>query len=123
VLAGTIDFGMFLTIMTRKMKDTDSEEEIREACLVFDKDGTGSISSADLRHVMTNLVEKLTDEEVDEMMRQVDVDGDGQVNIEGSTFLTLISLPTCENAVLFRLHYNRYSCSDCPRLRLRMEWT
>ena len=32
-----------------------------------------------LRHVMTNLGEKLTDEEVDEMIREADVDGDGQV--------------------------------------------
>ena len=37
---------------------------------------------AQLRHVMTNLGEKLTDEEVDEMIREADVDGDGQVNYE-----------------------------------------
>uniref|UniRef100_A0A4W6CC66 EF-hand domain-containing protein n=1 Tax=Lates calcarifer TaxID=8187 RepID=A0A4W6CC66_LATCA len=34
---GTIDFPEFLTMMARKMKDTDSEEEIREAFRVFDK--------------------------------------------------------------------------------------
>ena len=45
--------------MARKMKDTDSEEEIREAFRVFDKDGNGYISAAELRHVMTNLGEKL----------------------------------------------------------------
>jgi Ca2+-binding EF-hand superfamily protein len=32
----------FLTMMARKMKDTDSEEEIREAFKVFDKDGNGA---------------------------------------------------------------------------------
>ena len=37
---GIIDFPEFLTMMARKMKDTDSEEEIREAFRVFDKDGT-----------------------------------------------------------------------------------
>ena len=31
---------------------------------MFDKDGNGFISAAELRHVMTNLGEKLTDEEV-----------------------------------------------------------
>lgn len=67
---GTIDFPEFLTMMARKMKDTDSEEEIREAFRVFDKDGNGFISAAELRHVMTNLGEKLTDEEVDEMIRE-----------------------------------------------------
>ena len=70
-------------MMARKMKDTDSEEEIREAFRVFDKDGNGFISAAELRHVMTNLGEKLTDEEVDEMIREADIDGDGQVNYEG----------------------------------------
>ena len=70
-------------MMARKMKDTDTEEEIREAFRVFDKDGNGFISAAELRHVMTNLGEKLTDEEVDEMIREADIDGDGQVNYEG----------------------------------------
>ncbi|VDD95596.1 unnamed protein product [Enterobius vermicularis] len=102
---GTIDFPEFLTMMARKMKDTDSEEEIREAfrnilfCTqiinspnlskVFDKDGNGFISAAELRHVMTNLGEKLTDEEVDEMIREADIDGDGQVNYE--EFVTMMT--------------------------------
>ena len=34
---GTIDFPEFLTMMARKMRDTDSEEEIKEAFKVFDK--------------------------------------------------------------------------------------
>ena len=57
-------------------------EEIKEAFKVFDKDGNGYISAAELRHIMTNLGEKLTDEEVDEMIREADVDGDGQINYD-----------------------------------------
>ena len=59
------------------MKDTDSEEELREAFKVFDKDGNGFISAAELRHVMTNLGEKLSDAEVDEMIKEADPDSDG----------------------------------------------
>jgi len=98
---GTIDFPEFLTMMARKMKDTDSEEEIREAFRVFDKDGNGFISAAELRHVMTNLGEKLTDEEVDEMIREADIDGDGQVNYEGlySIYLLLFFLSIKVNSI------------------------
>ena len=70
--------------MAKKMRDSDSEDELREAFRVFDKDGNGYISAAELRHVMTNLGEKLTDEEVDEMIREADLDGDGMVNYEGT---------------------------------------
>ena len=68
---GSIDFPEFLTMMARKMRDTDSEEEIKEAFKVFDKDGNGYISAAELRHVMTNLGEKLSEAEVDEMIRDL----------------------------------------------------
>ena len=38
---------------------------------------------------MTNLGDKLTDEEVDEMIREADIDGDGQVNYE--EFVTMMT--------------------------------
>lgn len=76
----------FLTMMARKMKDTDSEEEIREAFKVFDRDNNGFISAAELRHVMTSIGEKLTDDEVDEMIREADQDGDGRIDCTSSQY-------------------------------------
>ncbi|CAM9293234.1 unnamed protein product [Rangifer tarandus platyrhynchus] len=74
------------------MADQLTEEqnaEFKEAFSLFDKDGDGTITTKEsgtvmrsLGHVMTNLGEKLTDEEVDEMIREADIDGDGQVNYE-----------------------------------------
>lgn len=51
---------------------------------VFDKNNDGLISSTELRHVMTNLGERLSDEEVDDMIKEADLDGDGMVNYNGT---------------------------------------
>lgn len=81
--SGTIDFEEFIAMMEKKqMNSMDTEEELRGAFKVFDKDGNGYISATELRHVMTSLGEKLTDEELEEMIREADTDGDGQVNYE-----------------------------------------
>merc|ERR1712051_920481 len=78
----TIDLPEFLSLMARCPRATEGEEELIEAFKVFDRDGNGFISAAEVRHTMTNLGEKLTEEEVDEMVREADVDGDGQINYE-----------------------------------------
>tara|TARA_B100000035_G_C20822037_1_gene474688 strand:- start:227 stop:661 length:435 start_codon:yes stop_codon:yes gene_type:complete len=77
---GFIDFDEFITMICKKSSTSDNE--LKEAFKVFDKDGNGSISASELKHVMNNLGEKLTDEEVDEMIREADVDGDGEINFE-----------------------------------------
>ncbi len=79
---GAIEFSEFLIMIVRKRADTDSEEELREAFKVFDKDGNGYISAAELKHVYTSIGEPMTDSEVEEVIREVDVDGDGQINYE-----------------------------------------
>ena len=50
------------TMIKRMIKGTYSEEEIKEAFSVMDKDGNGFISAAEIRHVITNLGEKRLDE-------------------------------------------------------------
>lgn len=86
---GTIEFNEFLHMMSKKMKETDKEEELKEAFRVFDRNSDGFISAAELRLVMTNLGEKLTDEEVEEMIREADLDGDGLVNYNGNYYLII----------------------------------
>ena len=63
-----------------KKDGSEKAEFIQEAFQVFDKDGNGFISAAELRQAMKNLGEELTEEEVDEMIRESDIDGNGQVN-------------------------------------------
>ncbi|XP_062203319.1 uncharacterized protein LOC133905523 [Phragmites australis] len=91
---GTIEFAEFLGLMARKTaKDGagDADEELREAFKVFDKDQNGYISATELRHVMINLGEKLTDEEVELMIREADLDGDGQVNYDEFVRMMMLS--------------------------------
>lgn len=80
---GTIDFDEFPQMMGKKMKDTDSKEEMISALKVLNRDNTGLIQVRDLRLLMTNLGEKLTDEKEEEMTREADADGDGLINYQG----------------------------------------
>ena len=80
--SGTVKFGEFMTMMSSKVKDADIEHELREAFKVFDKDGNGYVSAEELRHVMTYLGEKLTNEEIDSIISQDLVDKNGQLNYE-----------------------------------------
>eukprot|EP00057_Strongylocentrotus_purpuratus_P031498 XP_784808.2 PREDICTED: neo-calmodulin [Strongylocentrotus purpuratus] len=80
---GKLDFNVFSRIMAHHISQSQVDpEEFRDAFRVFDKDDTGTLSAAELRHVMTSLGEKLTDTEVDEMIREADVGSDGRINYE-----------------------------------------
>ena len=59
-----------------------TDEEIWEAFQAFDLDKNNFVGAAEIRHVLINIGETVTDEEVDEMIRMVDTDGDGQVGFE-----------------------------------------
>jgi len=78
--SGTIDFNDFLTLMTQKMSEKDSKEEILKAFRLFDDDTTGKISFKNLKRVAKELGENLTDEELQEMIDEADRDGDGEIN-------------------------------------------
>ncbi|CAG9311064.1 unnamed protein product [Blepharisma stoltei] len=79
---GIIDFTEFLGLMAKQMKGQDSKGELLEAFKIFDRDGNGLISASELRYAMTNLGEKLTDEEVNDLLKEADLDGDGQINFD-----------------------------------------
>ena len=59
-----------------------TDQEIKEAFEAFDLDHNSFVGAAEIRHVLINIGEQPTDEEVDEMIRMVDNDGDGQVSFE-----------------------------------------
>ncbi|PWN35530.1 putative myosin regulatory light chain cdc4, partial [Meira miltonrushii] len=79
-----IDFQSFLNILHRPngFKPAGTAEEFVRGFQVFDKEGNGFIGAGELRYVLTSLGEKLSDEEVDELMKGVQVGSDGNVNYE-----------------------------------------
>ena len=47
--------------MVKKMQESDTENEIREAYRVFDKERTGCIAVSEMRLILSNLPEKLSE--------------------------------------------------------------
>ena len=78
--SGKIDLPEFLHMMAKRIADTNLEEDVLEAFKVFDKDGNGFITARELKLVMSNLGESLTEQEVEAMIIEVDMDGDGCIN-------------------------------------------
>jgi len=89
--SASIDFAEFLTLLSKATKSGDSEEEVEEAFRVFDKEGNGQVSVAELRHIMTNLGEKLTEEEADAMIQFAEADAQGEVDYKGRNTVAFCS--------------------------------
>lgn len=79
---GQINFEEFLAMMTVKMGQRDSREEMIKAFRLFDDDETGRISFQNLKRVANDLGENLTDEELQEMIDEADREGTGEVSLE-----------------------------------------
>lgn len=68
------------------MVEEDAEamqEELREAFRLYDKEGNGYIKTSDLREILRALDDKLTADELDEMIAEIDTDGSGTVDFDG----------------------------------------
>lgn len=70
----------FLNLMSQTVKETDTEQELINAFRVFDKDNSGTISTDELRNVLRSLGENLTDDELEEMIKLADKNGDGHID-------------------------------------------
>ncbi|XP_060063086.1 calmodulin-beta-like [Ylistrum balloti] len=78
--SGSIEFEEFVEMMMNKIHETELDVELREAFTIFDKNGDGFIGPRELKEVMAMMGERLTEVEVEAMIREADKDGDGKVN-------------------------------------------
>ncbi|CAM9831999.1 unnamed protein product [Laminaria digitata] len=86
---GLINFAEFVTMMRKCKVDTDFDRQIREAFKFFDQDGSGAIDTKELGNIMRQLGAKLSDTEINLLVEEADVDGDGQVDINEASLVML----------------------------------
>ncbi|NWY16438.1 CABP2 protein, partial [Aphelocoma coerulescens] len=88
ITGGKVDFDDFVELMGPKMlaetADMIGIKELRDAFREFDTNGDGQISVPELREAMRKLLgQQLNYQEVDEILKDVDLNGDGLVDFEG----------------------------------------
>ncbi|CCE88523.1 Piso0_002033 [Millerozyma farinosa CBS 7064] len=76
------DFDTYQKIIERPdgFKPLGLPEDYIKGFQVFDKDQTGYIGVGELRYILTSIGEKLSDSEVDELLKGVNVTPDGNVD-------------------------------------------
>ncbi|KAK9238682.1 hypothetical protein V1525DRAFT_85496 [Lipomyces kononenkoae] len=79
---GFISYDSFLRVMSDRIVARDPLEEIKRAFALFDEDQTGKISLRDLRKIAKELNENLEEDELEAMINEFDLDGDGEINLE-----------------------------------------
>lgn len=79
---GYIDFDEFCFLLRKKKQEDEDERELKECFRVLDKDKKGEIDVADLRWILRNLSDDLTEEEIDDMIADTDTDGSGFVDYD-----------------------------------------
>merc|ERR1712242_312531 len=95
-----------MSVLKVKMADQLTDEqtaEFREAFALFDKDGDGTISTKELGTVMNSLGQKPTPQELENMIKEVDIDGNGEIDFD--EFLAMMAKKIERNR--FRGGYQR----------------
>jgi centrin-1 len=79
---GSIDFGEWLSLMTKRVNDKDSRANINKIFALFDDERTGFISIKNLRRISQEVGETVSEEELQELINRADTDHDGLVSEE-----------------------------------------
>ena len=77
-----INFANFVSIVNRRDKDVDNEEEVIKAFKFFDKEGNGLININELKNIMLSVGKNISEEELNDMLKEADIDMDGYINYE-----------------------------------------
>jgi calmodulin len=79
---GYVDYDEFIQMMTQtQIKPLNADEELKKTFNIFDIDGNGYICHDEIKKTMEHLGESVTDEEVNDMIKAADKNGDGRIDI------------------------------------------
>jgi calmodulin len=78
---GVLDFSEFLSGMSRTVGFVDEEQEITEAFKLYDPNNTGYITAEQLHKTLTQIGESAEHEEIAELIKEADVDGDSKISM------------------------------------------
>jgi Ca2+-binding EF-hand superfamily protein len=76
--SGNFTLSSFQSVM--KFVSAPNKEDILSSFKVFDKDGEGKISPSELRHILLSMGERLTDDEVEDFVKEATLDKEGQID-------------------------------------------
>ena len=81
---GVINFQQFLVMMAHNLKQEPPNFELRsrEVFKYFDVDEKGFIIASDLKQAMINLGENVTDKDIEQMIKDADINEDGHVDYD-----------------------------------------
>jgi calmodulin len=77
---GYIKLDEFCGILRKKVQDDEDERELREMFRILDKEKRGEVNTNELRWILKNLGDDLTEADIDDMIADVDTDGSGWVD-------------------------------------------
>ena len=60
----------------------DNTDEIKNAFSIFDKDGSGMLRIAEVKHVMSRIGDPINEDDLDKFVEILDRQGDGFIRIE-----------------------------------------
>ena len=84
-----ISFDNFIILLKNKLENQDSEEDIINEFRKLDKNGNGKITESDLRNLMSKYENPLSNEEIEEIIQEANVDSNGEIDYVNFTKILL----------------------------------
>jgi Ca2+-binding EF-hand superfamily protein len=88
--SGTIELNEFMKLMTNKIKEQEEVNQLIEMFEVFDRNGDGLLSKDEIKNLFDSINEEISDEILEEFIKEADLDNDGKINFQ--EFVNLLTM-------------------------------